>query len=142
MNLIDLKNNMSDLVARKEEIALSVVDDEAIEILQNRLEEGKDSKGGSFPEYADETIAIKRIEGGFISPSGNIAWKDTGQFYNSMFLNKLNGFIEIDSNDENYPEIAKRAPDVLDVSADENLEIFENKREEMLEAFYKLLLNK
>ena len=132
---------MSDLVANKEKMALQVVDDEAIDILQNRLEEGKDSKGGSFPEYADQTIAIKRIEGGFLSQSGNIAWKDTGGFYRSMFLNKQEKFIEIDSQDSNYPKIAQRAPDVLDVSEQENNEIFENKRDEIVEVFRKFLLN-
>tara|TARA_R110000868_G_scaffold111534_2_gene301102 strand:+ start:1540 stop:1965 length:426 start_codon:yes stop_codon:yes gene_type:complete len=141
MNLTDLKKRMSDLVANKEKIALQVVDDEAIDILQNRLEEGKDSKGGSFPEYADQTIAIKRIEGGFLSQSGNIAWKDTGGFYRSMFLNKQEKFIEIDSQDSNYPKIAQRAPDVLDVSEQENNEIFENKRDEIVEVFRKFLLN-
>jgi hypothetical protein len=141
MNLTDLKKRMSDLVANKEKMALQVVDDEAIDILQNRLEEGKDSKGGSFPEYADQTIAIKRIEGGFLSQSGNIAWKDTGGFYRSMFLNKQEKFIEIDSQDSNYPKIAQRAPDVLDVSEQENNEIFENKRDEIVEVFRKFLLN-
>ena len=141
MNLTDLKKRMSDLVANKEKIALQVVDDEAIDILQNRLEEGKDSKGGLFPEYADQTIAIKRIEGGFLSQSGNIAWKDTGGFYRSMFLNKQEKFIEIDSQDSNYPKIAQRAPDVLDVSEQENNEIFENKRDEIVEVFRKFLLN-
>jgi hypothetical protein len=141
MNLFKLKNNIAELAANKEKFALEVVDDEAIEILQNRLEEGKDSKGGSFPEYADATIAIKRIEGGFISSSGNIAWKDTGDFYNSMFLNKQEKFIEIDSQDSNYPKIAERAPDVLDVSEEENKEIFENKRDELIEVFRKFLLN-
>ena len=141
MNLTDLKKRMSDLVANKEKMALQVVDDEAIDILQNRLEEGKDSKGGSFPEYADQTIAIKRIEGGFLSQSGNIAWKDTGGFYKSMFLNKQEKFIEIDSQDSNYPKIAQRAPDVLDVSEQENNEIFENKRDEIVEVFRKFLLN-
>jgi hypothetical protein len=141
MNLTDLKKRMSDLVANKEKMALQVVDDEAIDILQNRLEEGKDSKGGSFPEYADQTIAIKRIEGGFLSQSGNIAWKDTGGFYRSMFLNKQEKFIEIDSQDSNYPKISQRAPDVLDVSEQENNEIFENKRDEIVEVFRKFLLN-
>ena len=141
MNLTDLKKRMSDLVANKEKMALQVVDDEAIDILQNRLEEGKDSKGGSFPEYADQTIAIKRIEGGFLSQSGNIAWKDTGGFYKSMFLNKQEKFIEIDSQDSNYPKISQRAPDVLDVSEQENNEIFENKRDEIVEVFRKFLLN-
>jgi len=141
MNLTDLKKRMSDIVANKEKMALQVVDDEAIDILQNRLEEGKDSKGGSFPEYADQTIAIKRIEGGFLSQSGNIAWKDTGGFYRSMFLNKQEKFIEIDSQDSNYPKIAQRAPDVLDVSEQENNEIFENKRDEIVEVFRKFLLN-
>jgi hypothetical protein len=141
MNLLDLKNRMSEILANKEKFALQVIDDEAIDILQNRLEEGKDSKGGSFPEYADQTIAIKRIEGGFLSQSGNIAWKDTGGFYRSMFLNKQEKFIEIDSQDSNYPKIAQRAPDVLDVSEQENNEIFENKRDEIVEVFRKFLLN-
>ena len=141
MNLLNLKNRMSEILANKEKFALQVVDDEAIDILQNRLEEGKDSKGGSFPEYADQTIAIKRIEGGFLSQSGNIAWKDTGGFYRSMFLNKQEKFIEIDSQDSNYPKIAQRAPDVLDVSEQENNEIFENKRDEIVEVFRKFLLN-
>jgi hypothetical protein len=141
MNLLDLKNRMSEILANKEKFALQVIDDEAIDILQNRLEEGKDSKGGSFPEYADQTIAIKRIEGGFLSQSGNIAWKDTGGFYRSMFLNKEEKFIEIDSQDSNYPKIAQRAPDVLDVSEQENNEIFENKRDEIVEVFRKFLLN-
>ena len=41
----------------------------------------------------------------------------------------------------NYPKIAERAPDVLDVSEEENKEIFENKRDELIEVFRKFLLN-
>lgn len=139
MNLADSHKRVNSLIDDIANLALEVVDDEAIEILQNRLEQGKRADGNSFDEYKPLTLEIKRATGGFISPSGNKAWKDRGDFYDSMKLRKANGFMEIDSDDEKAAKIFERAPDVLDISIDENNEIFENKRDEMINNFEKYL---
>lgn len=139
MSLFDTLNKVRYVAQNASEFALAVVDDSAIEILQNRLEDGKRADGGSFPEYSENTIGIKRATGGFISPSGNIAWKDTGEFYDSMRLRKEKGFIEIESYDEKAGRIFEQAPTVLDVSEDENNQIFEDKRQEIIDNIEKYI---
>jgi len=71
-----------------------------IEANQNKLEEGKrPDNGEDFKEYSNLTLIIKRQTGGFISPSGNLALKDTGDFFNSMKVNKREIAAEITATD-------------------------------------------
>ncbi|MEX0597029.1 MAG: hypothetical protein WD512_11070 [Candidatus Paceibacterota bacterium] len=135
-----IAGRISQLIEKKEEILLSVVDDEAIEILQDRLEDGKRADGNSFAPYSDVTIDIKRSTGGFISSSGNIALKDTGGFYRSMELRKEKKFVEVTSNDSIANDLFDAfGDDILDLSVDENNEVFERKREEYIKEIDKFI---
>lgn len=110
------------------------IDDDDLNIVKDRMEQGLAADGSSFPPYTDFTLEMKAATGGFISPSGNIAWKDEGDFYDSWNIKKFDGFAEIDSNDANAEKIFEREPNVLDVSEEESGEMFELKRNQIIES--------
>lgn len=138
----EILGRIKDLRKYKDNFLIEVLDDEAIAIMQDRLQEGKRADGNSFPEYSPVTIGIKRATGGFISKSGNIALKDTGTFYKSMELRKENSFAQITSD---LPLADKLIRDwggqIFDVSVEENNEIFERKREEYIKNMQNFLLS-
>ena len=136
----EMYNRVVDLNKFKDNFLIEVVNEEALSILQDRLEDGKQANGESFPEYSPVTIGIKRATGGFVSSSGNIALKDTGSFYNSMKLDKQSNYAEIVSTSSLFPKLVQRYGDkILDVSKEENNEIFERKREEYIDNISKFL---
>ena len=113
--------------------AIDTIEEDDLYIIKDRMEQGLDADGSSFPPYSPTTLDIKRGTGGFISPTGNIAWKDTGGFYDSWKVQKYDGFAEIDSDDPIAAKIFVLAENVLDVSQEEANEMFENKRDEFIE---------
>jgi hypothetical protein len=138
----EILGRIKDLRKYKDNFLIEVLDDEAIAIMQDRLEEGKQANGNSFPEYSPVTIGIKRAMGGFISKSGNIALKDTGTFYKSMELKKQGSFAQITSDLPLADKlISDWGGDIFDVSVEENNEIFERKREEYIKNMQNFLLS-
>lgn len=113
---------------------IEAIDEDDLNIVKDRMEQGLAADGSSFPPYTDLTLEMKAATGGFISPSGNIAWKDEGDFYDSWTIKKLDGFAEINSNDVNAEKIFEREPNVLDVSEEESGEMFELKRNQIIES--------
>lgn len=127
--IIEKLNALPDNVSA---LAISVLDDEQIAVMQRRLEQGVKASGESLPEYTPFTLQLKRASGGFISPSGNIALKDTGSFYNSMKLDKRQDYAEIASSDSISSELAQRyGDDILDVSDEESSEMIAQKEDEL-----------
>jgi len=111
------------------EFAMATLDQSEVNVLLDRLEEGKQANGENFPEYSPVTIGIKRGNGGFISQSGNIALKDTGTFHSSVKLDINSKFAEATSDAHIASKLFEIfGGDILDFSKDEVLEIFEEKR--------------
>lgn len=135
--LKDIINRLTSLPDKVGELAISVLTNEEIAIMQDRLEQGLKADGSSFQEYSPNTIIIKRQTGGFISPSGNIALKDTGDFYNSMVLKKYGNYAEIDAND--IHNLARFGDDILDVSDAEATEMIAQKEDELSKEIEKYL---
>lgn len=137
-DLFKIVNNFRGLKSELPNLAIDVLDESDILIMQDRLEQGIYADGSSFPEYSETTIGIKRSTGGFISQSGNIALKDSGDFYDSMNLKKFKGFAEIDAADPDGLN-ERFGSNILDVSQDESNEMFEIKREQLLKNVEKYL---
>lgn len=81
-------------------IYVSAIDeDEVIIANQNSLEEGIRPDGQLFDVYSERTIEIKKRDGGFISQSGRIALKDTGSWYDDMYVKRYKDWLEIHNKD-------------------------------------------
>ena len=129
----EILSRIKDLRKYKDNFLIEVLDDEAIAIMQDRLEEGTQANGNGFAEYSEATIGIKQSNGGFISQTGRIALKDTGNFYDSMYLRKENTFAEITSDLPLAEKLPRDWGDhIFDVSVEENNEIFERKRDKYI----------
>jgi hypothetical protein len=103
-------------------------DEEILKANHESLLRGEIPNAGFTDPYSFLTLQIKNETGGFISPSGLIAFRDTGAFWSSMFVAKNGNEAFIDAvddktdmltaewgdeilgvPDENKPEIVKEA---------------------------------
>ena len=83
--------------------AIKVIDsNEVIKLNQEQLLKGKDSEGNNYKDYTNFTIKTKRETGGFISPSGKLAFKDTGDLWRKMEVQKETDFFAVYSSDKKY----------------------------------------
>lgn len=101
----------------------------AIELNQSQLIKGYDSNGKEMPKYTKKTKQIKAETGGFLSPSGRIALKDTGDFFNEMRIDKKDDFFAITSEDEKRTMLQNRyGKDVLGLNDKDQNTIIEETR--------------
>ena len=115
-------------------------DDLIIESNQNSLEEGIRPDGQLMDDYAERTIEIKRRDGGFISQSRRIALKDTGSWYDDMFIVKKKNTSFIDNKDLAMTDklVTDFGDPILDIPEDEKEHIIE----EAKPRFYEQINNK
>lgn len=132
-NLYSIIDRVGRLKDELPSLAISVITDDDIDIMQDRLEQGLYADGSEFPEYSPLTLTLKRLEGGFISQSGRIALKNSGAYYQSMILRKEKDYAEIVADDVHNLSV-RYGDEILDVSQDESNEIFERKREPFINA--------
>lgn len=91
--------------------------DEIISSNQDSLEMGVRPDGAMMPEYTSFTVSTKIEKGTFISPSGRIALKDEGDFYNSMKVNKSEMAAEITATDSKTGKLVDTYGDeILDIT--------------------------
>lgn len=139
-NLENVIKQLKELPKVVSSLAVNVLTDDEILIYQNRLEQGKYADGKDFPDYAPLTVQLKRLNGGFISQSGKIALKDTGEFYDSMKLRKEKDFAEITSDNEKAGKLVEAYGDeIFDVSDEEATEMAEQKEVEIAKEIEKFL---
>jgi hypothetical protein len=117
------------------ELQVKALDDNLIiESNQNKLEEGIYPDGEEFREYSQVTLAIKRAKGGFISSSGRLALKDSGSFYNSMFVRKEPLFAELNATDSKTDKLVAEFSDrILDIPQDAHQEIVDESRDRFID---------
>ena len=65
--------------------AIKSVSDEAVNLNKEQLLSSTKADGESFKDYSGETLAIKQEKSRFISSTGRLALKDTGDFHSEMF---------------------------------------------------------
>lgn len=119
------------------EVAISVISDNELEIPKDRLEQGIRADNTTFKPYTPFTIKMKKASGGFISQSGNIALKDTGDFYRSFNWVKKKDYLELDATDPKTNKLFEAfGDDILDVSEIEANEILEQTREQFIEQLH------
>lgn len=139
-SLFTIAKKLGQLRYELPKLAIKVIDDEDLDIVRKRLEQGEYDDGSSFPEYKPLTLSIKRETGGFVSQSGNIALKDTGGFHNSLKLDKRGDYAEMTSNDSVVGKLVTRFGDeIFDVSQDEATEMVIQKRDKLIEELEKFL---
>lgn len=113
--------------------ALSVIDEEQLEEMKDRLSEGELADGSLLPEYSPVTISIKQETGGFISGSGRIGLKDTGDFQDSFTIDKKKDFAEIAPTDSKSEKLYQSFGDnITDVSGEEVDNMLDDTREDFI----------
>lgn len=81
-------NKWGNVKGDMEKMYLKEIDDEKIvKANQDSLSNGIRPDGVEMQPYKPLTLQIKRQTGGYISPSGLIALKDTGSWYKNAFVN-------------------------------------------------------
>lgn len=132
-SIYEIASRFGQLKEELPKLAVISLDDDLSYTLE-RLSDGLKADGSGFPEYTSFTIQMKQQTGGFISPSGRIALKDTGAFHQSLVLKKYSEYAEIESNDPKLEKITSRFGDeVLDISEDEAQQMIDDSRENLIE---------
>ena len=123
------------------ETAIKVTDDnQAIKLNQDQLIKGYDSNGVKMKKYTKNTINIKKAEGGYISPSGRIALKNKGDFFNDMKVFKEVDFMAIFSTDKKYNLLIDRyGKDPLGLTEKDTDKLLTSSQKELTEALEKKL---
>jgi hypothetical protein len=92
----------------------------------SELLEGRIPNSGATRPYSTFTIMAKQRSGGFISPSGMIALRDTGAFWSSQEVIKKDNMAFIDASDPKTDMLAEEWGDeILDVPDAAKPEIIE-----------------
>lgn len=90
--------------------------------LYNRGIDGDGNK--ILPDYQPSTIASKKEDG---QKTSHVTLRDTGSFYNSLFLTYKRGLLQIDSmSDKKSPLVSKYGPAILDLTEQEHENIINN----------------
>lgn len=132
-NVLRLKTN--DIVSISIE---NVNDKKAIELNQQQLIKGYDSNSNEMPEYSKRTKQIKAETGGYISPSGRIALKDEGDFFNDMRVFKEPEFFALTSEDQKTNMLIDRyGKDVLGLTEKDSETIIQETRTKTIEEIEK-----
>lgn len=99
-----------------------------VEKNQESLLKGQRIDGKELPEYKNLTLQIKRETGGFISPSGQLAMKDTGGWYSDMKTKITEDSAFITNDNSLTGELIGRYVSILGVPDKEKQEVIEEAR--------------
>lgn len=134
--MIEFLQNILELEGKLDEIIEEITEEKEtqdflIKVLQDQLfETGADGNGESLGKYSFFTAQIKRVKG---QPTDRITLVDTGDFYESYFIDAFRGGFIIDADGE------KEDSNLFDRYGDDILKPDEETLEEIAE-FYEIKL--
>ena len=145
MDLEDLLNKILSLEGKEDEIIEEITNyDETqlflIKVLQEQLfSSGEDGLGNSLGSYTPFTVSEKIKKG---QPYDRITLKDTGDFYESYFINAFKGGFVIDANAQKTSgNLFVRFGDDVLLPNPETLELIKDYYvQQLIEYFKKLLI--
>ena len=108
---------MSQIEAQKVAIVQSMEVD-MVEMEQKRMYEGFLSTGeATTPYYTPFTVAMKNLKN---QPTDRVTLKDTGDFYNAMFVEVIGDIVVFDSKDYKSEDLKEKYGDYIFGLTEEN----------------------
>lgn len=110
-----LPEQLEDIVRSKEDVIIAAITNDQ---LYRRGVNGKDEKIMNYAPYRPSTIRRKRKKG---QPTTRVTLKDTGDFYNSMFVVYDSDGFYITSNDDKTKYLVEKYGQAIFRLTDKNL---------------------